>query len=298
MGDGGDRIALDVARLEAWLCGPQVVDADGRVWSWHAEGSSGYPYPEAGGLWLSWAARALPRDDPRARAVASWLAHELDADRIGRDGISHAFDLGVVLRGAIEWSETPSAAMRCGARRLCSAIAEHRAAWGNVEIPDRWSTRFGEHHLKLLFALAAIERADLCPVERARARLHDVLDRTDYLHARLYALEGRALAGDDIDDALAELVAVQLPNGGLPAWSSSRGPTRSDATAQAVRLWAWRDPMRFADPIRRALAFLARLAGDGVRYDDACDHRNTWCTLFALQATRFAAGTASLADLL
>lgn len=302
MGDGTDRGAHD--RLRAWLRSPQVVDAEGRVWSWHDDVHPGYPYPEAGGLWLSWAARTLAPDDRGAASVARWLAHELDGDRIGRDGIAYTFDLGVVVRGCLEWAEArrvaPSPATIAGAQRLCEAIAARRATWGMPPV-DRWSTRFGDHHMKLLFALAAIERAGICAVERAREVLRESClgVHEPYLHARLYALEGRMHAGTNVDAELAELAELQRPDGGVPAWSSGEGPARSDATAQAVRLWACCDRTRFASAIRRALAFLAQLTTpEGVRYDDACRDRNTWCTLFTLQATRFADGHAAFADLL
>lgn len=298
MGDGTDRSAHD--RLRAWLRSPQVVDADGRVWSWHDDVHPGYPYPEAGGLWLSWAARTLTPDDRGAASVARWLAHELDADRIGRDGIAYAFDLGVVVRGCLEWAEArrvaPGPATIAGAQKLCDAITTKRATWG-ATAEDRWSTRFGDHHLKLLFALAAIERAGVCAIDRARDVLLDSCAdvRETYLHARLYALEGRLLAHAhglrDAPDAELDAVAqLQRSNGGLPAWSTGEGPTRSDATAQAIRLWTCRDRDRWGHAIRRGLAFLASLTTpEGIRYDDTSPHRNTWCTLFALQATQPAA---------
>lgn len=301
----GDGTAIDRSEgLRTWLRSPQVVDAEGRVWSWHDDAQPGYPYPEAGGLWLSWAARTLAPDDRGAQSVARWLAHELDHDRIGKGGIAYAFDLGVVVRGCLEWAEArrvaPSPATIAGAQRLCDAIVAMRATWGAVA-SERWSTRFGAHHLKLRFALAAIERAGICAVERARAVLHDTGSdtREPYLHACLYALEGRLHAGESIDVELDELAQLQRRNGGLPAWSNGEGPTRSDATAQALRLWASRDRERWAAAIRRGLAFLTSLTTvEGVRYDDSSAHRNTWCTLFALQAARFVEGAATLDDLL
>jgi hypothetical protein len=206
----------------------------------------------------------------------------------------------VVVRGCLEWAQArrvaPSPATIAGAQKLCEAIAARRATWGATPV-DRWSTRFGEHHLKLLFALAAIERAGVGAVERARNVLLDTLAAapSPYLHARLYALEGRVFAGESIDVELDVLTRLQRPNGGLPAWSSGDGPTRSDATAQAIRLWRCCDHPRFASAIRRGLAFLAALTTlEGVRYDDASLHRNTWCTLFALQAMQ----PAALAELL
>jgi len=323
MGDGtaSTRPALDQARAREWLLGPQVVDRDGRVWSWHADTHPGYPYPEAGGLWLTWAAHALPADHPRTVAVARWLSHELAADRIGRDGIAYAFDLGVVLRGLVAWSTAggrpPREVIATGATRLCAAITERRAGWGRDALPERWSTRFGAHQRKLLFALAAIERAEICTVGRARDVLLEPLAirgaEPRYLHAHAYALEGLALAlgtglvdahvGDDLDRELDSLATAQRSDGGIPPWwpvdGDERSPARSDVTAQAVRLWAIRDRRRWSSNIACGLDFLARMArGGGVRYEDGSDDRNVWCTLFALQAAQLAVGDGDVGQLL
>ncbi len=322
MGDGtaSTPATLDRERCRAWLLGPQVVDGDGRVWSWHADAHPGYPYPEAGGLWLGWAAHALPVDHPRTLAVARWLSHEIAADRIGRDGLAYTFDLGVVLRGLLAWWQVggrpPRDVLAGGATRLCTAIRCRRAIWGGEARADRWSTRFGTHQRKLLFALAAIERAELCVVGRARdVLLEDIEARCaqPYLHAHAYALEGLALAAGTglvgaqaaaaLDHQLDLLAAAQRSDGGIPACrpldAGEQPPARSDVTAQAVRLWAIRDRRRWRTSIASGLGFLARMArGDGVRYDDRCDDRNVWCTLFALQAAELAVGDGDVTQLL
>ena len=82
----------------------------------------------------------------------------------------------------------------------------------------------------------------------------------------------------------------------MPAWADRDrgfGPARADATAQAVRWWAWIDRRRFAAPIARGLGWLARAFAPrgGVRYGEDRDHANTWATMFAIQAAEFAEGS-------
>ena len=60
----------------------------------------------------------------------------------------------------------------------------------------------------------------------------------------------------------------------------------TDATAQAIRLWLCLDAERFAAPIARARAFLARAQSEsgGIAYAQGSADRNSWCSAFALQA--------------
>jgi hypothetical protein len=301
--------ALDRAALHAWIVSDDVVSRGGDVWSWRGT-PDGYPYPEAAGLWLSWIANVDP-EHPRATVVVTALERGLDA-AIGRDGVGYTFDLGVVLSGIIRLSlargTEPTDACVRAASRLASAIVEHRATTHGSAL-DRWSSRFGAHQRKLAVALACIDRAELLDTHAARAALRraPVLDEgTVYVHAAAYALEGAWALGDHevLARGAAWLAEIQQDDGGLRAsWEASRGahgPVRADATAQAIRLWCAHDRRRWASAIDRGLERLATLAvrDGGVRYGDDCDHRNVWCTLFALQAARFADDGAVLEALL
>jgi hypothetical protein len=64
------------------------------------------------------------------------------------------------------------------------------------------------------------------------------------------------------------------------------GEPRSDATAQAVRLWLLRDRRRYGEAISRALGFLAACQSPdgGLRYSPGSDDLCSWSTMFALQA--------------
>lgn len=288
----------DAAALRRWLLGPEIAGERGAIRSW---APGGYDYPEAGGLWLSWLAACAP-DHARGDAVAAWLSRAIDADAVGRDGVGYTFDLGVVLTGLLRWSTAtatpPSPSVIHGATRLVEAIAARRALTSGTAAP-RWSTRFGGHLGKLALALDALDAARIVDTADARASLaasHEHDDGAVYMHARLYALEGAWVRGDA--EAVAQgagwLAEIQRHDGAIAArWDPARGPDgagRSDATAQAVRLWCAADPSRFAAAIERALSWLAGLQTDSgaIDYDDRTAHRNVWCTLFTAQALAFA----------
>lgn len=184
----------------------------------------------------------------------------------------------------------------------------------------RWSASFGAHQAKICGALAdaprlvgqltglddALEvlvRAALdCQSDAGRFRVHSA-SRLTYVHSHCYAVEGLLMyaAGTGRPSATmapagagADWLAVaQEPNGALRAWHDGDrafGPGRSDATAQAVRIWALVDPDRYAGPIAEACTYLSgrREPGRGLRYEDDSSDISSWATIFAAQALAWA----------
>ncbi len=297
-----------------WLVDEAVVRRSGQVLSWVNPDHPGYPYPEIGGLWLRWAKLRGVVPELRAR-VSAWLRAALDDDCVGRDGVRYTFDAGVVLAGLDAEEGGTSAHWQ----RLVDRIASGTATLPPLDA--RWSTRVGPHFLKL--ASGALRAARPATVDVAAAlatidvrmgaggRIFTSPDDSTYAHAHAYAVEGLlALAHDESPLPSARkrryaaaaqqgahwLVTVQRPSGGIPAsyedGEEGVGPSRSDATAQAIRIWLLTDPDRFRPAIERALAFLRNVTHDcgGVRYDDTCDDLNTWATIFAEQALSWAEG--------
>ena len=88
------------------------------------------------------------------------------------------------------------------------------------------------------------------------------------------------------------LARVQGADGGVPSGYDGDHPVglpHTDCTAQAIRIWVCSDPARYRDAIRRGLGFLARMTcGAGLRYRPGSDDINTWATMFAAQARRWA----------
>jgi hypothetical protein len=144
--------------------------------------------------------------------------------------------------------------------------------------------------------------AGLLPLYAAgRFRIHADSSVT-YVHAHCYAVEGllclqrRGLAevGGVARDCAGWLAQIQAANGGIRAWhdgTHASGPLRADATAQAVRIWSCVNRRAFGDAIGRALGFLGRLqsVSGGICYEPGSGDVNTWATVFAVQAVRWAA---------
>lgn len=323
---------IDRAALVRWLESEAVVDAEGRVWSWHNPEHPGYVYPEAGGLWLATMARepaTIAARETRLDRVAAWLRVCEHAGGIGRDGRAYLFDHAMVVAGRLAWAERRGLGVedeREGIATMLEHLRNNRAT-SSAGASERWSERFGPHLLKLALPLARwVEATGDAEAARALARLGVVLGRgwadgrvpsegergPTYLHACCYAAEGlwrlseaplpraaRAEARGRAEAIAAWLAGVQRADGGLPPWHDGTrgwGPAPADVAAQVVRLWSGLDREAYAGAIARALGFLARLADPcgGVRYHEDSRDLNTWATLFTVQALDFADGEADV----
>jgi hypothetical protein len=305
------------ARLRRWLASPAALGPGGIVWSWESDQHPGFDYPEAAGLWL----QAMAASDPGPAAdVARRLQPHVATGRVGRDARGYAFDLGVALAGLLAARDAgiavDSPAITRGRASLLEAIAARRSTDGHHATPPRWSTWWGPHLLKLAFVLDALQAPTFLD-----QLFDDAIPRLDggrfvtgpeaggtYVHAHCYASEGlwcvthrsarpatRREAARSLEAATGWLADIQGHDGSLPAWHdghAARGPGRSDATAQAVRLWHLQGRERHRTAIARALRFLATCVDDagGVRYDTDCRDRTTWSAVFTLQAAGLTQG--------
>jgi len=291
--------------------------------SWHNPRNPGYPYPEAAGLWLSW---RIWRDEfgPRgqssqqARAVTRRLAAELEeGGAVGRGGELYLFDTCVALdalvrAGHVGMADVP--AREFLVRRLPAVerfLPAERPVLSPRPVPHRWSTSWSPH---LGRAAALLSRAGqlgeteeiVALARRLRARANRAWSPShrSLTHAHLYALEGellfRALGEAPYDlgvgDELQQLAGIQRSDGGLPAWTDGSGPARTDATAQAIRLWAVFDREGLASHVESGLRFLAdqQHASGGLVYEPGCADLNTWASVFADQAVHWARGSDDL----
>jgi hypothetical protein len=296
--------------MRRWLLSAAIADADGGIRSWSNPHHPGYPYPEAGGLFLSALCMSGGARGSAAAAdrTAAWLCTTLGpTGGVGRDGIEYLFDSAVVLAGLLRYR---AAGGRAGGdeplhrlrRFICDQIAAGRAVTPPGAAADgRWSTQFGAHLVKCLHSLHLYTRAFGAAVEDALVAT--LINRSGqqpspiYLHPFCYEQEGHFIVAQNgfpglfepIDGALDWLTALQRPDGSLLAFANGIdgfGEARSDATAQAVRLWLLRDRQRYAEPIARGLAFLAacQTREGGIRYTPSRDDVCSWSTMFTLQA--------------
>lgn len=294
-----------------WLLSDAIGDANGAIRSWANPRRPGYPYAEAAGLFLSSLSRA-PRGVAGVAAAAdrtaAWLCASVEADgAVGRGGIEYLFDSAVVLAGLLRYR---AAGGRVGGdapiHRLRTFIVDCIARGTSVRpasaaADGRWSTQFGAHQVKCLHSLYLYRCAfgEDVPANLISA----LIDRSGrqpsptYVHPFCYEQEGHAVVAhyglssvfEPLDGALDLLVALQQPDGSIRAFANGMdgfGEARSDASAQAVRLWQLSGHAQYAGPIGRALAFLADCqdASGGILYTPVRDDVCSWSTMFALQA--------------
>ncbi len=310
--------------MVAWLRHEAVRD-DGAVLSWVNPEHPGYAYPEVAGLWLT----VLGDDEDLSLAelerVAAWVTTQVDAGgRVGRGEVRYSFDSAIVIVGLCQASRRGVAIDPELLAAMGAALASDLAA-GSIAFPPgepRWSTRASAHLVKLRWAFAELDDllgpdAKRPPTAELAERLAGLLDevcladgririRADdersYVHASCYALEGM-LADRGRDRARLEagarwLTRIQRPDGSLPNWVAAADECvacPSDVVAQAVRIWAQIDAVGFAEPIARALDQLAarQTPSGGLSYlprSSMPADVNSWATLFAVQAVRWAAG--------
>jgi hypothetical protein len=297
--------------MRQWLLSPAVLRRDGAILSWSNPQHPGYAYPEAAGLFLSTMCTATgvaAECEAAVDRVARRLCKSIDADGgAGRGGTRYLFDSAIALAGLLRYRVARERVGVDDAIHRLHGFICGRIAAGAAVVPEtaaadgRWSTQFGAHLVKCLHSLHlyALTFGD---------RLHDdlvaaLINRSGhqpspvYVHPFCYEQEGHVVVAhyglaslfEPIEGAADWLAALQQANGAIRAFANGIdgfGEARSDATAQAVRLWLLRDRTRYGEAIRRALAFLAscQMPSGGIRYAPDRDDECSWSTMFALQA--------------
>ena len=304
----------DVDAIRRWLLSGAICNQAGAIFSWSNPEHPGYPYPEAAGLFLSTlSTMSVVTDEHRIAAdrTAGWLCASLGPNGgVGRDGIEYLFDSAVALSGLLRYrcaggrvgGDDPIHRLR---RFVCDQIAGGVAVQPSTAVADgRWSTQFGAHLVKCLHSLHFYARTFGEPVDDEVVGA--LISRSGkqpspiYLHPFCYEQEGHFIVArnglpslfEPLDGTVDWLAALQRPDGAILAFANGIdgfGEARSDATAQAVRLWLLRDPRRYADPIAKALGFLAacQTGEGGIRYTPDTDDICTWSTMFTLQAVEW-----------
>jgi hypothetical protein len=305
-----------------WLVSDRVVAPNGAVRSWWNPDHPGYAYPEIAGYLLSLLAFEGLATVPIRDRIARRLVADMSADGgVGRGGTDFVFDSAMALTGLISHEAIggtipgPDAVDRLFGY-VTRTLLDRRAYTGGDPGDDtHWSRSYGCHLLKTSIALMAYDarmpgvtvdplldrlRDDLTPLYDAGRFRTNATSEVSYLHAHCYAIEGLMAmeeldprCGELIDGGAAWLAGIQDPTGGIHAWHDGKkayGPLRSDATAQAVRIWSCVDRGAFTPAIDRALAFLASMTTPegGLRYEPGSEDTNTWASIFGLQAIRWA----------
>ncbi len=300
--------------MRRWLVSDAVVANDGSTLSWSNPKHRGYAYPEAAGLLLS-TLSTTPDISAESRLVADrvagWLCRSIGTDGgVGRDGITYLFDSSVALAGLLRYRAAGGREGGDEAIHHLGAFVGGSAAAGTAVLPGRaagdgrWSTQFGAHLVKCLHSMQLYATTFGRPLHEDLVAA--LINRSGhqpspvYMHPFCYEQEGHMVVAshglsrlfEPIDGALEWLAAVQRADGAILAFANGLegfGEARSDATAQATRLWILRDRNRYAEAIARALSFLAscQTSEGGILYTPERDDVCTWSTIFTLQAVEW-----------
>jgi hypothetical protein len=238
-----------------------------------------------------------------------------------RNAAIFSFDLAMTARGvaafagAVPVQQAEALLRQLGIRlsSICSGsvlLPSHAPRDGvSAQIPDRWSTRPGPHHLKAAGALLRLPENVLDPVLLRACRetvLHwskamQVSCPCRQLHPLFYGLEGLLIFEpapskqtlDAVERTYEHLLGLQMTDGSLPAAVGSRGDdVRADVLAQGLRIGAI---LRAAGRLRGddfagrldalAASLLRHVRSDGgVSFSRDQAIANTWCAMFAHQA--------------
>jgi hypothetical protein len=335
--------------IEGWLLDSGVQLADGPerggVAGWlDRDRQPEFVYAEITGYYLVFAAwlaaggagsRQRATDGlRRGRDAAAWLHRAMQRgplptrlylDRRGRDwrnAATFSFDLAMAARGAGCFAVTAgddgaavvARDLADRLRELAGDVAPLRShvvleARGHAELPRRWSTLPGPHHVK---AAAAVLRlppgtvdSTLCDVAARTVAHWSAAVRSSWrwadLHPLLYCLEGELLLGAyeaagpraELAGAYKRLMAHQRVDGSLPgSLEADERAVRADVVAQALRIGAllrahgaledegW--PQRLEGLAATLLTHVGRDGSVAFHRGDA--RGNAWAAMFAHQA--------------
>ena len=335
-------------RIEAWLLDSAVQlpggPHRGGVAGWlDADGRPEFVYLEITGYYLTtlaWlaggAADSQDRADQaldRGRAALDWMRAACADGAVpptrlylspGQDDWRNravfSFDLAMAVRGAACFAAVDQAAdatsvVRDLVARLnevspgAAPLASHALAnSAGGDLPERWSTRPGPHHIKAAAAILGLppavpEPGLIAACRTTVAHWADALTTSwpcSELHPLLYGLEGllmlestpRERMLDLAEPIYGRLLALQAADGSLPDTLEGSGGVRADVLAQALRAG---ELLRAAGRLRGhewggrldglAAALLAHVRPDGGVLFSLDQHvSNTWCAMFAHQA--------------
>ncbi|MFT6398998.1 MAG: hypothetical protein ACJAYU_003761 [Bradymonadia bacterium] len=321
--------SVDTNKAADWLRTEAVGD-DGAVWSWRSDANPGHAYPEATALWLAASCQGAPSlvapTDQVDHCAARLAADLSSAGGVGRRGTDYLFDSAVALRALCAHAGHRDSSAHSEAiehlYQFIDTMVRNRSAAVPEANESRWSTGDNPHQLKVVVGLhsyarltgngSALELAETLVARHSPSVATDHFPSTRsgepiYMHAALYAAEGLLYWHQELRDESCSvdfggwLSRQQRPDGGIPAWAGdTEAPAHVDATAQAVRIWCVEDSSEWAAEIALALVWLNSMQSweGALVYSDRCDHRNSWATLFTLQALQWARSGVRLADIL
>lgn len=262
--------------------------------------------------------------EKRSHAIAKQLQKLVPSlGGLGKQGKVYAFDNCMAITGLLAYKQylggyvDPKILLQM-ADFTVELLTQKLVCYDNkgniVEQKPHWSNTFGASTLKNAIALDMLARETQNQAYQKLAfRIAEDVVATCfhrgyfrafpttnivYCHAHCYALEGllhlqtqgNRQFSQVLEAGVKQLKAWQNNDGSLYNWYNNVTEQRfkvADATAQAIRLWSAIDRDYYADNIERGGQFLTSLQSPhkGLHYQPETKDRNSWASIFAVQAT-------------
>ncbi|MCL5035676.1 MAG: hypothetical protein M1269_01030 [Chloroflexi bacterium] len=321
----------DIDRLLEWLISSPVRSPEGALYAWIGEDGPSFKYPEVTAYFVKLcviadSAAGNPGIMEKIGNSVDYLVEELEKNegRINHNSRDYVFDTAMVLSALVavrsKYDMPVSKELLQSTARFIVDCLIRKKGVGIVtdDLPDRWSTGYNPHLLKVLPALCDYNTlaisGDMEPIGSPgiidgliKEVLNDFVPRGVsapeffsvsplYTHAFCYALEGligmRARNRIGLDAAIINGVELlsqwQNEDGSWNNWQGAADKVQrpADATAQAIRLFIIVDPVKYENNIKRGIDYLkaGEAPGGGLYYSDRNMHQNACATIFAVQA--------------
>ena len=239
-----------------------------------------------------------------------------------RSGIEYVFDTGICLSGMLSLDKTNL--LKENHRRSINIMAQFIRNSLSKKIPSfkdrkplidnsRWSLSYGPLFIKTAISLIEYGKYsnDLEYLDFAENIVNEIIDKTlkgghfsinefqdwTYAHLHCYAIEGLCFLhanghkqySDIIQKCAQWLSDVQNDDGSIDNWhyrDNVKKEKQGDTTAQSIRIWLFKDKVKYKSNINKAISFLKTLQSPegGLYYNHNSKDVNSWVSIFALQA--------------
>lgn len=241
---------------------------------------------------------------------------------VSREDIEYVFDTGICLSGMLSLSKV--GLLKENHKKSIEAMAQFIKNSLSKKIPSfkdgkpfidnsRWSLSYGSLLIKTAISLVEYGKYSNDPeyLSFAENLVNELIDKTFkgnhfsinefqdwvYSHPHCYATEGLCFLSVNgyskyssiIEKSAQWLSSVQNKDGSIDSWHYRDDVIKEkqgDATAQAVRIWLFKDKAKYKKNINKAMTFLKTLQSQegGLYYNNNSKDVNSWVSMFALQA--------------
>lgn len=237
-------------------------------------------------------------------------------------GVEYVFDTGICLSGMLSLDKTNL--LKENHRKSINAMAQFIKNSLSKKIPSfkdgkpfidnsRWSLSYGSHLIKTAISLIEYGKYsnDSKYSDFAERIVKEIIDKTlkgdhfsinefkneTYTHSHCYATEGLCFLyvngykqySNIIQKSAQWLSSIQNNDGSVNSWhykDNVKKEKQGDATAQSIRIWLFKDEVKYKNNINKAISFLKTLQSPegGLYYNNNSKDVNTCVSVFTLQA--------------